>query len=689
MSKNNSDENNSGKNERPPAEFVVELVGSLRQQINHHNYQYHTLDQPRISDAEFDRLFRDLNALEQEHPDLVSDDSPTQRIGSVPLSAFSQVQHELPMLSLDNAFGEDDMRDFDRRVKTRLELPTTIGYDCEPKIDGVAVSLLYENGSLVRGATRGDGATGEDITRNVRTIESIPLSLMGEGYPSRLEVRGEVYFPLSSFDRMNLAAEKAGQKVFANPRNASAGTLRQLDSRETARRPLTMFAYSIGIVEGGELPGTQSGILAALASWGIRVNPLIETVVGVEGCIEYYNKLLALRSSLDYEIDGVVFKLDGIAEQRKLGMLTRTPRWAIAHKFPAEEGITVLEDVEFQVGRTGAVTPVARLKPVQVGGVTISNATLHNMDEVARLDLVIGDTIVVQRAGDVIPKVVSVLRGKRPKKTRQIILPAQCPACGSEVLQAEGEVIARCTGGFRCSAQIKESIRHFASRLALDIEGLGDKLVNQLVDAGLISSPADLFQLTLEQLVNLERMAPRSANNLLDALEKSKSTTLSRFIYALGIQEVGESTARNLAQFYHDIAVLRQADEEALQEVPDIGPIVAKKIVNFFQQDTNRQVIDTLLKSGVGWVEQESFAISGALAGETYVLTGTLMSLTRNDAKARLMSLGAKVSGSVSVKTSYVVAGDAAGSKLTKAQEFGVAILSEADLLQRLEVHDA
>ena len=689
MPKNNSDENNSGKNERPPAEFVVELVGSLRQQINHHNYQYHTLDQPRISDAEFDRLFRDLNALEQEHPDLVSDDSPTQRIGSVPLSAFSQVQHELPMLSLDNAFGEDDMRDFDRRVKTRLEVSTTIGYDCEPKIDGVAVSLLYENGSLVRGATRGDGATGEDITRNVRTIESIPLSLMGEGYPSRLEVRGEVYFPLSSFDRMNLAAEKAGQKVFANPRNASAGTLRQLDSRETARRPLTMFAYSIGIVEGGELPGTQSGILAALASWGIRVNPLIETVVGVEGCIEYYNKLLALRSSLDYEIDGVVFKLDGIAEQRKLGMLTRTPRWAIAHKFPAEEGITVLEDVEFQVGRTGAVTPVARLKPVQVGGVTISNATLHNMDEVARLGLVIGDTIVIQRAGDVIPKVVSVLRDKRPGKTRQIILPAQCPACGSEVLQAEGEVIARCTGGLRCSAQIKESIRHFASRLALDIEGLGDKLVNQLVDAGLISSPADLFQLTLEQLVNLERMAPRSANNLLDALEKSKSTTLSRFIYALGIQEVGESTARNLAQFYHDIAVLRQADEEALQEVPDIGPIVAKKIVNFFQQDTNRQVIDTLLKSGVGWVEQESFAISGALAGETYVLTGTLMSLTRNDAKARLMSLGAKVSGSVSVKTSYVVAGDAAGSKLTKAQELGVAILSEADLLQRLEVHDA
>ncbi len=679
-------ENNPAKKKTLPAKEVSQLIRSLREQINHHNHQYHTLDQPGISDAEFDRLFRDLKALEQEHPDLISDDSPTQRIGSTPLSAFSQVQHELPMLSLDNAFGEDDMRDFDRRLKTRLELPADIGYDCEPKIDGVAVSLLYENGALVRAATRGDGATGEDITRNARTIESIPLSLMGKGYPARLEVRGEIYFPLSSFDRMNLDAEKAGQKVFVNPRNAAAGTLRQLDSRETARRPLTMFAYSVGVVEGRELPETQSGILAALSIWGIRVNPLVETVVGIDGCIAYYRKMMALRPSLDYEIDGVVFKVDGIAEQQKLGMLTRTPRWAIAHKFPAEEGITVLEDVEFQVGRTGAVTPVARLKPVQVGGVTISNATLHNMDEVSRLDLVIGDTVIVQRAGDVIPKVVSVLRDKRPKQIQQIILPAQCPACGSEVLQASGEVIARCTGGLRCSAQRKESIRHFAARLALDIEGLGDKLVNQLVDEGLISSPADLFQLTLEQLVNLERMAPKSANNLLKALEKSKLTTLSRFIYALGIQEVGESTARNLAQFYNGIEPLRQADEESLQEVPDVGPIVAKKIAHFFQQDVNRQVIDALMESGVGWVEEAPTANRDALAGETYVLTGTLTSLTRNDAKARLMSLGAKVSGSVSAKTSYVVAGDAAGSKLTKAQELGVSVLSEAELLQLLQL---
>jgi DNA ligase (NAD+) len=682
-------EKNQDMKNSPPVLAVVERASSLRQQINHHNHQYHTLDQPEVSDAEFDRLFRDLKALEREHPELVSEDSPTQRIGSAPLPAFSQVQHELPMLSLDNAFGKDDMWDFDRRVKSRLELPADIAYDCEPKIDGVAVSLLYENGSLVRGATRGDGATGEDITRNVRTIESIPLSLMGKGYPSRLEVRGEIYFPRPAFDKMNQEAERAGHKVFANPRNAAAGTIRQLDSRETARRPLTMFAYSVGIVEGSELPETQSGILAALASWGIRINPLIETVVGVDGCIEYYQKLLALRSSLGYEIDGVVFKVDGIAEQRKLGMLTRTPRWAIAHKFPAEEGITVLEDVEFQVGRTGAVTPVARLKPVQVGGVTISNATLHNMDEVARLGLVIGDTVVVQRAGDVIPKVISVVRDKRPQAIRQIILPAQCPACGSEVLQTEGEVIARCTGGLSCSAQRKESIRHFSSRLALDIEGLGDKLVNQLVDAGLINSPADLFQLTLKQLVNLERMAPKSANNLLEALEKSKLTTLSRFIYALGIQEVGESTARNLAQYYLGLEPLRQADEDSLQEVPDVGPIVAKKVAHFFQQEINHQVIDTLLESGVRWQEQASSSGRDALAGETYVLTGTLTSLTRNDAKARLMSLGAKVSGSVSVKTSYVVAGDAAGSKLTKAQALGVAILSEEDLLQRLEVHDA
>ncbi|MBL6690571.1 MAG: NAD-dependent DNA ligase LigA [Pseudomonadales bacterium] len=670
---------------------IVDEINRLRVELDRHNYLYHTLDQSEISDAEFDRLFHQLKALETEHPELVTEDSPTQRVGSAPLESFSQVQHEMPMLSLDNAFGDEDMLDFDRRVRARLERSEEyrVRYTCEPKIDGVAVSLMYENGRLVRGATRGDGTTGEDITQNVRTIESIPLKLHGKGHPSRLEIRGEVYFPRSGFDKMNAEAEKAGQKVFANPRNAAAGTLRQLDSRLTAKRPLTMFAYSVGLVEGGELPAAHSDILAILKTWGIRVNPLIETVEGVGACLEYYERMLIERPSLDYEIDGVVFKVDNLDEQATLGMLTRTPRWAIAHKFPAEEGITILEDVEFQVGRTGAVTPVARLQPVQVGGVTISNATLHNMDEIARLDLVIGDTVVIQRAGDVIPKVVGFVPEKRPKKTRMVELPGTCPACGSEVLKPEGEVIARCTGGLQCSAQRKESIRHFASRLALDIEGLGDKLVNQLVDEDLIESPADLFKLTEAQLVKLERMAPKSANNLLEALEKSKITTLPRFIYSLGIQEVGESTARNLAQFFKGLDVLRSADEETLQEVPDVGPVVAQKIAHFFQQDVNNQVINQFIASGVRWEQEEETGDPEALLGETYVLTGTLSSLTRNEAKARLQSLGARVSGSVSAKTSYVVAGDAAGSKLTKAQSLGVAIMDEDALIELLEKHGA
>ncbi|MBO6565135.1 MAG: NAD-dependent DNA ligase LigA [Pseudomonadales bacterium] len=675
----------------PASKKIADEVARLREQLNHHNYLYHTLDQPEISDVEFDRLFHALKALESEYPELVTDDSPTQRVGSAPLESFSQVEHEMPMLSLDNAFGDEDMRDFDRRVRTRLARSEHEGirYTCEPKIDGVAVSLMYDDGKLVRGATRGDGTTGEDITQNVRTIEAIPLKLKGEGYPARLEIRGEVYFSLSGFEKMNADAQKSGQKVFANPRNAAAGTLRQLDSRLTAQRPLTMFAYSVGVVEGGELPTAHSDILRKLKTWGIRINPLAEAVDGVEACLKYYDRMLEQRPSLDYEIDGVVFKVDSIEEQGTLGMLTRTPRWAIAHKFPAEEGVTVLEDVEFQVGRTGAITPVARLKPVPVGGVTISNATLHNMDEVDRLGLMIGDTVVIQRAGDVIPKVVSVVQDRRPKKTRAIELPDACPACGSEVLKPEGEVIARCTGGLQCSAQRKESIRHFASRLALDIEGLGDKLVNQLVDEALIESPADLFELTEWQLVQLERMAPKSANNLLEALKKSKTTTLPRFIYSLGIQEVGESTARNLAQFFKGLEPLRVADEESLQEVPDIGPIVAKKIAHFFQQDVNNQVIDQLLANGVGWEEEAEAGNPEALVGETYVLTGTLTSLTRNEAKARLQSLGAKVSGSVSAKTSYVVAGDAAGSKLTKAQSLGVPVLDEQQLIELLEQHGA
>lgn len=664
---------------------IQERVARLRETVNRHNYLYHTLDTPEVSDAEFDRLFHELKALESDYPDLVADDSPTQRVGSQPLDSFDQVVHEMPMLSLDNAFGEEDMHDFNRRVLARLGSNDDVAYACEPKIDGVAVSLLYEDGRLVRGATRGDGTTGEDITSNVRTIDSIPLTLMGKGYPQRLEVRGEIYFSLSGFEQMNNDALARGQKTFANPRNAAAGTLRQLDPRETAQRPLTMFAYSIGVVASGEMPATHTEILARLGEWGLRINPLVESVTGVEACIDYYDAMMARRAALDYEIDGVVFKVDAIEEQNRLGMLTRTPRWAIAHKFPAEEGTTVLEDVEFQVGRTGAVTPVARLRPVKVGGVTISNATLHNMDEVGRLALKIGDTVVIQRAGDVIPKVAAVLIEHRPDSAKDIVLPKSCPACGSEVLQPEGEVLARCIGGLECSAQRKESIRHFASRLALDIEGLGEKLVNQLVDEGLITSPADLYKLTAASLVELERMAPKSANNLLAALERSKRTTLPRFIYALGIQEVGESTANSLAMHFKDIDALRTAEEETLQQVADVGPIVAGKIARFFAQDVNNRVIDELLASGVDWEKMASQTDSQVLAGQTYVLTGTMSTLTRNEAKARLQALGAKVSGSVSSKTTAVVAGDAAGSKLTKAQSLNIPVMTEADLVELLE----
>lgn len=661
----------------------------LRREISHHNFLYHSEDDPVIPDAEFDRLFQDLKVIEEEYPDLVSDDSPTQRIGATPLTSFSQVEHELPMLSLDNAFNEDDVLDFDQRVKSRLESDDEIDYVCEPKIDGVAVSLLYENGKLVRGATRGDGTTGEDITHNVRTIKSVPLQLAGENYPSRLEVRGEVYIARSVFKEINKIAEEKGEKVFVNPRNATAGSLRQLDSRLTAQRRLTMYCYSVGLIEGGDIPGQHKEILSWLASLGLRVNPLIKLVKGARQCVEYFKMLRDERPTLDYEIDGAVFKVNTISLQTKLGVLTRTPRWAIAHKFPAEEGVTRLKDVEFQVGRTGAVTPVARLEPVKVGGVTISNATLHNMDEVQRLGLVIGDTVIVQRAGDVIPKIVSVVKKKRPKKTRKIVLPDKCPACGSQILQSEEEVIARCIGGLSCSAQRKESIRHFASRLALDIEGLGDKLVEQLVDEGLIENPADLFGLTEKDLVELERMAPKSANNLLNALEKSKETTLPRFIYGLGIQEVGESTARNLAVHFSDIKSLITADEQQLLSVPDVGPIVAAKIQHFFRQDNNLKVVDSLLAGGLRWKAIESRANSDKLSGQTWVLTGSLNTLTRSEAKARLQNLGAKVAGSVSKNTSCVVAGDAAGSKLTRAQALGIEVMTEADLISLLEENGA
>ena len=665
---------------------MQEEAAQLRTQINRHNHLYHSLAQPEVPDAEFDRLFHRLEQLEQEHPGLVTPDSPTQRVGAEPLESFSQVKHELPMLSLDNAFGEGDMRDFDQRLKNRLEDEADLTYACEPKIDGVAVSLLYENGRFVRGATRGDGLTGEDITSNLRTISSVPLRLIGNSHPSRLEVRGEVYFPLATFRRINAEAEQQGEKVFANPRNAAAGTLRQLDPKLTAKRRLTMFVYSTGLVEG-ELPGHHYDTLQQLSTWGFRVNPLIELATGVDACLTYYQRILSSRPKLDYEIDGVVFKVNDLALQRRLGQVTRAPRWAIAHKFPAEEGVTTLEDVEFQVGRTGAVTPVARLAPVQVGGVTISNASLHNMDEIKRLGLVIGDTVVIQRAGDVIPKVVSVVADKRPKKTRPITLPKVCPACNSALHKIEGEVIVHCSAGLKCSAQRKRSLSHFASRLALDIEGLGTKLVDQLVDEGLVNSPADLYRLKEETLVELERMAPKSASNLLEALEKSKQTTLPRFIYALGVNEVGEATASALATHFGTLAALRSADMEALQQVPDVGPVVAQEIRWFFEQQDNQRVLDDLLKEGLAWPDVPVVR-KAPLAGQTYVLTGTLSTLSRQEAKAKLQSLGAKVAGSVSTKTHAVVAGEEAGSKLTKATELGVQVMTEQELLELLSEHE-
>lgn len=670
------------------AKNTIKELAELRDAIDHHNYLYHTLDQPQVSDAEYDRQFRRLKEIEAEFPELVTDDSPSQRVGAKPLEGFTQVTHELPMLSLDNAFSADDLRDFDKRIRARLETGGLVEYVCEPKIDGVAISLLYEAGVLVQAATRGDGATGENITENARTILSLPLKLRGSGYPDRLEVRGEVYIAKGTFQALNQAAEVEGNKVFANPRNAAAGSLRQLDPKLTAKRKLTMFCYSVGMVEGGTLPNKHSEILDTLKTWGLRTNSATQAVSGVDACIDYYSNILVHRDDLEYEIDGVVIKVNSIEAQQTLGMLTRTPRWAIAHKFPAEEGTTRLLDVEFQVGRTGAITPVARLEPVKVGGVTISNATLHNMDEVQRLDVMIGDMVLIQRAGDVIPKVVASLKEQRPDTAKVIEIPSVCPACGSAVIQAEGEVIARCTGGLVCSAQRKESIRHFSSRLAMDIEGLGDKLVEQLVDANMITTPADLFHLQATDLITLERMAPKSANKLLEALEKSKQTTLPRFIYALGIQEVGESTARSLAVHFSELDGLLDANRETLVTIPDVGPIVADKIATFFSQPENIEVISRLRQSGVKWDPLPKAAESAVFTGKTFVLTGTLSTLNRNEAKARLLSLGAKVAGSVSKNTSFVVAGDAAGSKLTKAQSLDIPILTEDELIKLLQEHE-
>jgi len=661
----------------------------LRAAIDAHNYRYYVLDEPSVPDAEYDRLMRELRELEVAHPELISPDSPTQRVGAAPLSAFAEVRHEVPMLSLDNVFNEQDLRDFDKRVCDRLKTDTTIDYACEPKLDGIAMSLLYIEGQLVRGATRGDGSSGEDVTQNVRTIPSVPLKLRGSDFPKILEVRGEVYMPLAGFNAFNERARASGEKLFVNPRNAAAGSLRQLDARLTAKRPLEFCSYGIGRVEDGELPPRHIDSLKKLNAWGFRINPEMRLAHGIDECLAYYSYLLSKRDQLSYDIDGIVFKVNDFELQRALGFVSRAPRWAVAHKFPAQEEMTELLDVEFQVGRTGAITPVARLKPVFVGGVTVSNATLHNADEIERLGVRIGDTVVVRRAGDVIPQIVQVVIEQRPSAAREIQLPSLCPVCNSPVERVEGEAKTFCTGGLVCSAQLKESVKHFAHRRAMDIEGLGDKLVEQLVDTGHVKTVADLYHLKLETLAELDRMALKSARNILDALEESKQTTLPRFLFALGIREVGEATALALANYFGALEPAMAASIEDLQLVPDVGPIVATHIADFFATDRNREVIQALRDAGVQWpVILVAERANLPLQGQTYVLTGNLESMTRDDAKQKLVELGAKVAGSVSAKTNCVVAGPGAGSKLAKAEELGLRVMDETEFLAFLSSFD-
>jgi DNA ligase (NAD+) len=668
------------------AEIAAELE-HLRSEINQHNYRYHTLDNPEISDAEYDRLLQRLKTLEAQYPTLVTPDSPTQRVGATPLSEFTTVVHETPMLSLDNAFNDEDVIAFNKRIQDRLKSSDDLEYACEVKLDGIAVSLMYRKGILVRGATRGDGARGEDITQNVRTIASVPLKLIGNNFPEVLEVRGEIYMPRAGFNAFNEKALAVGEKLFVNPRNAAAGSLRQLDSRITANRTLEMCAYNTGLLEGGELPDRHTDILATLRNWGFLINRELHVAKNITECLAYYRRIQEIRNELAYDIDGIVFKVNSRILQEKLGFISRAPRWAIAYKFPAQEETTVLLDVEFQVGRTGAVTPVARLQPVFVGGVTVSNATLHNRDEINRLGVKIGDTVIVLRAGDVIPKIVAVVESKRPANARDIVFPETCPVCGSKVETAPGEAVARCDGGLICAAQRKEAIKHFVSRKAMNVEGLGDKLVEQLVDLKLITNVADIYSLSREQLANLDRMGEKSADNILAALAISKKTTLAKFIYALGIREVGEATARNFARSYGTFEAFAAADELGLQQVPDVGPVVAHFVYQFFQQDNNRTAIEQLKAAGIHWPNEVAAMVDLPLAGLTYVLTGTLETLTRDDAKAHLLALGAKVAGSVSAKTDYVVAGTSAGSKLQKAEELGIKVLSEADLILLLTRH--
>jgi len=660
----------------------------LKDELNQHNHSYYVLDEPTIPDSEYDRRMRRLQEIEQQNPELLSDDSPSQRVGGAPLPSFSQVSHAVPMLSLDNAFSEEELQAFDRRISDRLnyKIDQQIDYVCEPKLDGVAVSLLYHDGLLVRGATRGDGKVGEDITANVRTINSIPLKLSGAGIPELLEVRGEIYLPRSGFDKINAVAMAKGDKPFVNPRNAAAGSLRQLDSKITASRPLEMCAYSVGQFQGGETPDSHLNMLKALGGWGFKINTYVEAVQGIAACEAYYERMQERRDQLPYDIDGIVYKVNDLLLQQRLGFVAKAPRWAIARKFPAQEEMTQLLDVEFQVGRTGALTPVARLAPVFVGGVTVSNATLHNGDEIARLGLCIGDTVIIRRAGDVIPKVAAVVMDLRPADARPIVFPENCPVCQSPVRRIEGEAVARCSGGLFCGAQSKEAIKHFASRKAMDIDGLGDKLVELLVDRGLIYSPADLYELTAAKIADLDRMGEKSAQNLIDAIAASRQTTLGKFLFALGIREVGEATGQTLARNFGSLEAIIEADQDALLEVDDIGPVVAYYIRDFFRNPDNLSIINALRESGVSWDDIDiSAQDSQPLKGQTWVLTGGMEIMSRAEAKDRLQELGAKVAGSVSAKTSQVVAGPGAGSKLTKAQSLDIPVFDEPQFLDFLE----
>ncbi|CSA07977.1 NAD-dependent DNA ligase LigA [Vibrio cholerae] len=666
---------------------VAQRLTELRKTLHEHGVRYYVEDAPTIPDAEYDRLMRELLELEVAHPELMSSDSPSLRVGGRPLDAFESVVHEIPMLSLDNAFDDGELESFYRRMTDRIQAVQHSAFCCEPKLDGLAVSLLYENGVLTRAATRGDGMTGENITENVRTIKAIPLRLQGADFPTRLEVRGEVFMPKAGFEALNARALKKGEKQFVNPRNAAAGSLRQLDSKITAQRPLAFYAYSVGVIEGGELATSHYQRFLQLKGWGLPICPETKLVTSLAEVKAFYQDILQRRQFLAYEIDGVVIKVDDIQLQERLGFVARAPRWAIAYKFPAQEELTLLNDVEFQVGRTGAITPVAKLEPVFVGGVTVSNATLHNADEIERLGVMVGDTVVIRRAGDVIPQIVSVVLERRPENAKSIVFPTRCPVCQSDVERVEGEAVARCSGGLICQAQRKEALKHFVSRKAMDVEGLGDKVIEQLVDREMVSTPADLFRLRAGELTILERMGPKSAQNVIDALNKAKQTTLPKFLYALGIREVGDATALNLAQHFLSLEAIQQASLEQFIEVPDVGVVVASHLLAFFAQDRNQQVINELLEQGITWpaLTAAPVAVDSALAGKIVVLTGSFTQLSRNDAKAALQALGAKVTGSVSKNTDIVFAGEAAGSKLAKATELGIQVFDEQALIEFLK----